>query len=105
MDEIDFSNSKFKDLRCHYDPKDIHVFKDPVKLPCGKVFCLDCVKRFVNEKKNCKCDVSHNDLEIDKLEVDQEISKKVNENATAITEEIINKLLEFAESMKGRLLF
>lgn len=101
MDEVDFSKSKFKDLRCQYDPKDNHVYKDPVKLPCDNIYCKDCVKSFIAEKKPCKCNDLHKDLEVDKLAVEQDIVRKINDNSTAITEEIINILLQTAEKMTG----
>jgi hypothetical protein len=101
METIDFSDSKYNHLRCTYDADDNHIFKDAIKLPCGNTFCLECVKKFINDKKKCKCDQNHADLDIEKIEIDQKITKEVNENASAITEEIISKLLAFAESMKG----
>ena len=101
MDEIDFSDSKFNHLRCTYNPKDNHIYKDPIKLPCNNTFCKECVKTFISDKKKCKCDSLHEDLNIDSIDVDKIKVNEINENSTLITEEIINKLLSFAESMKG----
>ena len=105
MESIDFSDSKFNHLRCKYDADDFHIFKDPVRLPCGNEFCVGCVKKFMSDKKKCKCDATHDGLDVEKLEIIEAKKNEINEKATEITEEIINKLLMFAETMRGRCAF
>lgn len=105
MDAIDFSDSKFAHLRCTYDPEDNHIFKDPKKLDCGNVYCAECIRKFQQEKKNCKCNKTHEEVNVDTLETDEAKVNEINNKATEITEEIISKLLKFAENMKGIYLF
>ena len=103
MNEIDvFSDSKFNHLRCKLFEEDLHILKNPLELPCGQISCSGCILKMIKDDgKNCLCGERHSELAVNNLAKKRDLSDEINEKAKEITEEIVSKLLAYADNLQG----
>lgn len=107
MTRVEFSlnDSKYNHLRCKLNSNDLHILSVPKRLPCSSVACLDCIKKSFssNSKQVCShCNDIHSIDDVDNWETLNDIVEEIKINEEEITRELVDKLLEYADTLKGK---
>ena len=100
-----FKYSQNSILACKIDVKNVHIIKNPKRLPCGYTACNDCIEQLIQDGNKLECKFCRKFHRIPRdLTRNVNIEYALDSSLEILVKEFSKQILNDALNLKGRFL-